>query len=156
MLVRMATLKDSEQVAQLNHDLDLHHVPYHPLSRLKENASELTLACIKNKIEKSMLGDGLVLVAQEKDIVGYLTCSIIDQYPSKEIPKKGHIGMVYVTPAYRRKGIAAGLMKEALKWMKEREVEYVDLNVNVQNATGNAAWIALGFKPHRHNLIRKL
>jgi ribosomal protein S18 acetylase RimI-like enzyme len=125
MLVRTATLKDSEQVAKLNHELDLHRVPYHPLSRLKENASELTLACIKNKIEKSNAGDGLVLVAQDKDIIGYLTCSIIDQYPSKEIPKIGHIGMVYVTPAYRRKGIAAALLKDTVKLSDPLEIRIV-------------------------------
>jgi ribosomal protein S18 acetylase RimI-like enzyme len=68
----------------------------------------------------------------------------------------GHIGPVYVIPAYRRRGIAAALMKEALKWLKERKVEYADLNVCVENAIANAAWTAMGFKPHQRNLIKKL
>ncbi|MGA3291442.1 MAG: GNAT family N-acetyltransferase [Candidatus Bathyarchaeia archaeon] len=156
MLVRIATLEDSERVARLNNDLFLCHVSYHPLYRLKENASELSLAYIKDKIGKSTLGDGLVLVAQEEDIVGYLMCSIKDQHPSIEIRKMGHIGPVYVIPAYRRRGIAAALMKEALKWLKERKVEYADLNVCVENAIANAAWTAMGFKPHQRNLIKKL
>jgi ribosomal protein S18 acetylase RimI-like enzyme len=156
MLVRIATPEDSERVARLNDDLALCHVSYHPLYRLKENASEQSLAYIKDKIEKSTSGDGLVLVAQDKDIVGYLMCSIKDQNPMVEIRKMGHIGPVYVIPAYRRRGVAAALMKEALKWLKEREVEYADLNADVQNAVAIAAWTAMGFKPHWLNLIKKL
>jgi len=156
MLVRMATFEDSERVAQLNDDLALCHVSYHPLYHLKENASELSLAYIKEKIEKYTSGDDLVLVAQDEDIVGYLMCSIKDQNPIVEIRKMSHIGAVYVVPAYRRRGIAAVLMKEALKWLKERKVEYVDLNVDVQNAAAFAAWTAMGFKPHQRNLIQKL
>ena len=156
MLVRIATLEDSEQVARLHNDLDLCHVSYHPLYRLKENASELSLAYIKDRIEKSKLGDELVLVAQDEDIVGYLTCSIKDLPLSMKIGKIGHVGGVYVIPAYRRRVIAVALMKEALKWLKERKVEYVDLNVDVQNAVAFAAYTAMGFKPHQRILIQKL
>jgi ribosomal protein S18 acetylase RimI-like enzyme len=73
-----------------------------------------------------------------------------------EIQKMGHIAAVYVIPAYRRQGIASALMKEALKWMKERKVEYVSLNVVVQNAEAIAAYTAMGFKPNQCNLIQKL
>jgi hypothetical protein len=45
----MATLEDSERVAQLNDDLALCHVSYHPLYCLKENASEISLAYIKGQ-----------------------------------------------------------------------------------------------------------
>jgi len=152
----MATFEDSGQVAQLNNDLSKCHVSFHPLYVLKENASELGLAYIKDKIEKSRLGENLVLVAQDENIVGYLMCSINDQHPSAEIRKIGHIGAVYVIPAYRRRGIASALMKEALKWLKEHKVEYADLNVDVQNATAVAAWKAMGFKPHQCNLTKKL
>jgi ribosomal protein S18 acetylase RimI-like enzyme len=156
MLVRIATLEDSKQVAQLHIDLDFCHVSYHPLYRLKQNASDLSIAYIKDKIEKSASGDSLVLVAQEKDIVGYLTCSINEQRPDTEIQKIGHIGGVYVIPAYRRRGIAAALIKEALEWLKERKIEYVDLNVDVRNVGAFAAWTGMGFKPHRRNLVKKL
>jgi ribosomal protein S18 acetylase RimI-like enzyme len=152
----MATPEDSEQVARLNNELALCHVSYHPLYRLKENASELSLVYLKDKIGKSKSGDDLVLVAQDKDIVGYLMCSIKDQHPSREIQKIGHIGGVYVIPRYRCRGIAAALMKEALKWLKKRKVEYVDLNVDVQNTAAVAAWTALGYKPYQYNLIQKL
>jgi len=157
MLVRKATLEDVERVAQLNHDLGLHHGPYHQLYSLKENALELVLPYIKEKIEKSALGDSLILVAQDKEIVGFLMCAITDlRDPQWKIGKMGHIGAVYVVPAYRRRGIAAALMKEALKWMKNREVEYVDLNVVAQNSAAIAAWKALGFELVSHNSIQKL
>jgi ribosomal protein S18 acetylase RimI-like enzyme len=153
----MATPKDSERIAELSRDLSLHHVSYHPIYDVKENVSEMTRAYIKDKIEKSISGDGLVLVAQDGDIVGFLTCSITDRNdPNWKIRKIGHIGGVYVTPDYRRRGIAAALIKEALKWMKNREAEYVELNVVVQNSAAMAAWTALGFKPLQQHLIQKL
>jgi ribosomal protein S18 acetylase RimI-like enzyme len=156
MLVRKATFEDSERVARLNEELALCHVSYHTLYRLKENASELSLAHIKDKIQRSTSGDDLVLVAQDQDIVGYLMCSVKEQQPLVEIRQIGHIGAVYVIPAYRRRGIASALMKEALKWLKERKVEYVDLNADVQNAAAVAAWKAMGFEPHQCNLVKKL
>jgi ribosomal protein S18 acetylase RimI-like enzyme len=156
MLVRMATLEESERVAQLFHDLSLHHASYHPLYHLKEDSYDLSLAYIKGKIERSTSGDGLVLVAEEEEIVGFLTCSIIDNCPNTEIRKMGHIGEVYVIPAYRRRGIAAAMMKEALKWMKERNVEYAELNVVVQNAAAIKAYMEMGFKPNQCNLVQKL
>ena len=157
MLVRKATPEDSEGIAELNRELSLQHVTYHPIYSLKENASEATVVYIREKIEKTKSGDTLALVAQDNDIVGFLTCSIIDRNnPNWQTAKIGHIGGVYVTPAYRRRGVAAGLMEEAFKWLRERKIEYVDLNVVVQNTEAIAAYTALGFKPFQHNLIRKL
>jgi ribosomal protein S18 acetylase RimI-like enzyme len=154
--VRRATPEDSERVAELNWDLDFYHVSYHPIYHVKENAS-VTRAYIKDRIEKSMSGDGLVLVAQDKDIVGFLSCSILDRSnPNWEIRKIGHIGPVYVIPEYRRRGTGRALIKEALKWMKTHEVEYVELNVVAQNSAGAAAWKALGFEPVSYNLIQKM
>jgi ribosomal protein S18 acetylase RimI-like enzyme len=152
----MATPEDSTRIAELTWDLNFHHVSYHPIYHVKENAS-VALAYVKDKIEKSMSGDGLVLVAQDDDIVGFLSCSIMDRgNPNWEIRRLGHIGPVYVIPEYRRRGIAAAMIKAALKWMKNREVEYVDLNVVVKNAAAIAAWAALGFEPVSYNFIQKL
>jgi ribosomal protein S18 acetylase RimI-like enzyme len=152
----MAVPEDSERVAELNWDLDFYHVSYHPIYHVKENAS-VTLAYVKDRIEKSIAGDGLVLVAQDKVIVGFLSCSITDRSnPNWEIRKLGHIGPVYVIPEYRCRGVARALMKEALKWMKNREVTYVELNVVVKNAAAIAVWTALGFEPVSHNFIQKL
>ncbi len=156
MLVRIATSEDSKKIALLNHDLDIQHSSYSPMYRLRENASELSAAYITDWIEKSTSGDGLVLVAQEEDIIGFLACSINDYYPHMEIRKIGHIMAVYVVPAYRRRGIATALMKQALKWMKEHKIEYVNLNVDVQNDAAIAAYKAMGFKPNQSNLIQKL
>ena len=155
--MRKATPEDSERIAELNRELSLQHVPYHPIYSLKENASEATVVYIREKIEKTKSEDTLALVAQENDIVGFLTCSIKDRNnPNWQTSKIGHIGGVYVTPAYRRQGVAAALMEEAFKWLRERKIEYVDLNVVVQNTEAIAAYSALGFEPLQHNLIKKL
>lgn len=157
MLVRVAALEDAEAVAKLSRELSLHHTPYHPVYHTRENAADSTLTYIKDRIQKSLSGDGLVLVAQDQEVVGYLTCSIQDRPdPNWVIKSLGHIGATYVAPAYRRRGVAAALVKEALKWLKAHEVEYVDLNVVAQNSGSVAAWTALGFKPLCYNLIQKI
>lgn len=157
MFIRIATLEDTERVAHLNHELDLIHASYHPLYKLKENAFELSLPYLKEKIERSVLGDGLVLVAQEDGIVGFLTCTVTDiTAPQWENSKVGHIILAYVIPACRHRGIASALVKEAFKWLKERKVEYVDLDVAVENREAIAAWASMGFKLHRHNMIYEL
>jgi len=156
MFIRMATTKDSERLAQLTHELNLQHAPYHPMYKLREDSFACTLAYVKDAIEKSALGEGLVLLAQGKEIIGFLTCVIQEvsgqQWENRRI---GHLGLVYVIPAYRRQGVAAALMKEALAWMKNRGAKYVSLDVDDRNRDAMAAWIAMGFKPHRHNLVHE-
>ena len=157
MLVRKTTLEDSQRIAQLYRDLALYHVSYHPTYRVKEHASELALAAVRDKIEKSLSGEELLLVAQNGGVVGFLSCGINERKdPNYEIRKIGHIGGVYVVPEYRNQGAATALLKEAMRWLKERKVEYADLNVDVRNAAAITAWTAMGFKPHQYNLIQKL
>lgn len=157
MHVRKATLEDAERIAQLKHDLAVHHVPYHSMYHLNETPPELIIANVADRIKSSIAGDSLVLVAEDKVVVGFLNCGINDRNgPEWEIRKTGHIGGVYVTPAYRRRGVAKALIQEALKWLKEQKIEYVDLNVAVQNAAAVAAWTALGFKPYQDILVQKI
>jgi ribosomal protein S18 acetylase RimI-like enzyme len=153
----MAAPEDSERIAELDRELSLHHASCHPIYSLKETTSEAAVAHIREKIEKTKSGDTLALVAQDRSIVGFLTCSVIDRNnPNWQTSKIGHIGGVYVNPAYRCQGVASALMEEAFKWLRERKIEYVDLNVVVQNTEAIAAYTALGFKPLQHNLIKKL
>jgi len=153
----MAIPEDSQRIAELSRELGLHHVSYHPIYHVKEKVSEQTLPYIRDKIERANSGDGLVLVAQNDIIVGFLMCSIMERNdPNWQVRKIGHIGAVYVTPEYRRRKVAAALMKEALKWLKSSKIEYVDLNVVIQNEASVAAWIALGFKPLQINMIQKI
>lgn len=157
MLVRVATLQDAEAVAKLSRELSLYHVIFHPVYNTREGEVDSALEYIKDKIKKSLFGDGLVLVAQDPEIVGYLTCNIQDRPdPNWEIRKIGHIGSVYVVSSHRRMGIAAALVKEASAWLKKHEVEYIDLNVVAQNTDSVAFWTALGFKPLCYNLIKKV
>lgn len=157
MHVRKAILEDAEAIAQLHHELGVYHEPYHPIYSLNENPPQSAIALWKDKIKNSTSGDGLVLVAEDKDVVGFLNCIINDRNnPNWKIRKTGHIGAVYVSPAYRRRGVAKALIEEALKWLKEQKIEYVDLNVSVQNPAATAAWTALGFKPHQQVLIQKI
>ncbi len=140
-------------MTQLARDLDLYHSPYHPLYHIKENTSDAAIAYLQDKIEKSNSAEWLVLVAQDTDIVGFLTCKIDERSnPNWEIRKMGHIIKVYVVSAYLRRGIASAMLNEALNWLKQNNVQYVDIGVSVQNDGAISTWAAMRFKPSQYNM----
>jgi mycothiol synthase len=59
----------------------------------------------------------------------------------------GWVDQVGVIPAFRRRGLAAALVTEALSRQRALGHETVHLHVNVNNPVGLATWRALGFAP---------
>lgn len=85
-----------------------------------------------------------ILVNEEEGIDGFVMYE-----PRKAIFKsdvrKGYISDIYVRPEKRRRGIAKGLMIEALKIMKE-EYDRVQLQVFSNNEGAIRLYRSLGFK----------
>ena len=98
----------------------------------------------------------LVLVAMDGDkMVGYLHGEI------KDIPHyiHGQIGFVqhlFVTEAYRRRGIGEKLYNEIIPWFRSRNIKLVHLDALVGNKVANSFWRKHGYKDFQKTLYRNI
>jgi ribosomal protein S18 acetylase RimI-like enzyme len=95
---------------------------------------------------------------REKDnkIVGVLTCFKDPAHNKKNKVKEATIEIVGVLPEERRKGIAAALITEALKWMKTHDITTALAIVNSNNKNILAVANRLGTKITNQQLTYKL
>lgn len=98
----------------------------------------------------------LVLVAMDGDkMVGYLHGEV------KDVPHyiHGQIGFVqhlFVTEAYRRRGIGERLYNEIIKWFRSRDIKRVHLDTIVANKVANSFWRKHGYMDFQKTLHRNI
>jgi GNAT superfamily N-acetyltransferase len=67
-----------------------------------------------------------------------------DRDPTRIIDEEAHIVNVYTDPAWRRRGIAVGLMRHILAWTRAEGLSRVGLHAS---AAGRPMYEQMGFKP---------
>ena len=89
----------------------------------------------------------LFLAFDDGQPVGCATITIADDYRRYCFGiLSAHVNAVYVKPVYRRRGLAARLMKLALEWARERGCKRVRLRASEQ---GRFLYDSLGFHAGR-------
>ncbi len=81
------------------------------------------------------------------EIAGFIEGQIRIQAQSVNPEKAGHTAHLYVAPAHRRAGLASALYSTLAAWFAEKSVQSETLEVVYNNATADAFWLSLGFKP---------
>jgi ribosomal-protein-alanine N-acetyltransferase len=64
---------------------------------------------------------------------------------SRSRPDIGHVDDLYVRPAYRRRGVAAAILRELARAFHERGVEHVALDVDAGNEPARTLYESFGF-----------
>jgi ribosomal-protein-alanine N-acetyltransferase len=93
-------------------------------------------------IEKSCAGwaDHVVVVEREGVAIGYLTVHLHD-------PETATIGLLGVSPAFRRQGVGGRLLKGALAWVSGRAAKRVSVVTQGRNTASQAFYQNAGFRP---------
>ncbi|AIE72853.1 Ribosomal-protein-alanine acetyltransferase [Synechocystis sp. PCC 6714] len=78
-------------------------------------------------------------------IAGLWLGNAIDQVTGD---RHGHIFMLYVEPAHRRRGIATALMQQAQQWGQKRGDRQLALQVFTHNQGAMKLYEKFGFTPH--------
>lgn len=73
--------------------------------------------------------------------VGFLVTGVTEDH--------GYIGEIGVLPSYRRKGIAQALLHRFAKFLKDRKVPTIELDVNIRNIPAIELYRSCGFKKAR-------
>jgi ribosomal protein S18 acetylase RimI-like enzyme len=85
-------------------------------------------------------GGLLVLLANiDSQDVAYCICSISAE-------RDGEIDSLFVAPRYRRQGIATTLVTEGLRWLREREVRAIFVDVMDGNSDPMKLYERFGFR----------
>lgn len=89
-------------------------------------------------------------------IVGYITVAIRSQAPFYQVRRYGTISGLMVQPAYRRQGVARGLMAEAVAFFAERGVRYYTVYTAVANEGALRFYEQEGLAPLQTVLIGRV
>lgn len=68
--------------------------------------------------------------------------------------KLGHIAHLYVSPEYRKKGLASALYRIQEDWFLDKKIENVTLDVVCGNKVGSDFWSSVGFKSSFINMVK--
>ncbi len=125
--------------------------PYHELA---DEFREETLAYrteqfeAESHIDRVAVGDG--------ELVGHVSAEVQEAPPVVQRGDSLHITEVYVTPAHRREGVGAALLREAERWGRSRGCSYVTLTVDAANEAAQALYRTLDFEIKRHTMRKPL
>ena len=67
-------------------------------------------------------------------------------------PRVGYVSALYVARGARRKGVGTALLDATVAWLKQQEVERIQLTA-VSRAASRALWLKRGFRPFTETLV---
>jgi ribosomal protein S18 acetylase RimI-like enzyme len=124
------------------------HVALDPTFETKDNSTsgfENEFLRFKMKSENS-----LVLVALEgKETIGYAIAEIMELQGSK-IKECGFINHLHVSEKYRRRGIGKKMYDEILKWLLEKNIKLVEVQLMAKNELARSFWKKYGFGDYQY------
>lgn len=86
----------------------------------------------------------------ENNIAGYIW-SFYREYLGEWI---GHLDQIFVEPSYRGQGLSKLLIKEMEKFMKNKKILKIDLNVSLELKNTLNLYETLGYKAERCQMIK--
>ena len=98
----------------------------------------------------------LVLVAMDGDkMVGYLHGEVKD-VPHFIHGQIGYVQHLFVTEAYRRRGIGERLYNEIIKWFRSRDIKMIHLDALVKNKVADSFWRKHGYMDFQKTLYLEI
>ena len=153
-LIRKAHLGDLDPVVNLWIELMKYHKDKHFIFSLQHNHSQSIKGILSQRIQDAR---NSLFVAEEKDqLVGLLAASLKEKSLAFKYYKTGYIAETIVLEAYRNQGIGQELVDFAINWFKASKVDYVELQVAIQNPAAQKFWERQGFDPAASHLVKPL
>ncbi len=146
MEIRNATIDDFEQIKDIKLKAKASEAKYNTSIRpLRENR-ERYFSYLRNDLTNQ---DRAVLIVIDRDKpVGMITGRIYRTLLIRIRRREGRISNLFVLPGHRKKGVAAELVRELLKWFREKKIKDVRLAVHSGNAPALQMFGKLGFREY--------
>ena len=155
MEIRTLTEGDYEALVELYKELDDMHAQARPDCFLFR---EKTQVYPRDAYLHNLAYPGCTeLGAFENDrLVGFAGATLWEESGMVKGVKTVCLDNIYVSPAYRRRGIAAGLFAEIEAWARAQGVVRLDLHTWDFNQGAIAMYRAMGMTPQRYVFEKKL
>lgn len=89
-------------------------------------------------------------------IVAMIQVKTIKSLPLHRFPQTGYISNLYVLDPFRGKGVGTQLVERAMRWLRERGVRLVSLELHVGNLAATELYRKLGFEEYTVKMSRRL
>ena len=131
MEIRKATINDFEQIKDIKLRAKASEGKYDTSLRpLRENR-ERYFSYLRNDLTNQ---DRAILIAIDQDEpIGMITGRIYRTLLIKVRRKEGRISNLFVLPGHMKNGVATELVRELLKWFREKKIKDVRLTVHSGN-----------------------
>jgi len=162
VLIRKANLKDAPFIVELYKEYNEEHdseriketPQLKPYLELKENAQEI----IKKNVLKDIVSvkSAFFIAELNGSFVGFIEVGV-GSFPNEyKIEKAGHIYVLFVKKENRSKSISSKLKVAAYKWIKQKGINYVRINVVGNNIKAHQIYKKWGFIDYLALKIRKI
>lgn len=146
-MIRLALESDARRIGELWEEMVNFHAQFDAATfRVAENGAELYE---RRLLER--LGDpqSRVLVAEAAGVVSaYASAMIADITTEMFQPLRcGLLADIYVSEAYRRRGLGRQLVERLCLWFRDQEVTHFEWHVSAKNQAALAFWEAIGGEP---------
>ena len=155
MKIRKAKKGDEKELGELFKQFWEVHKNIDPiLVPAKKLASKDYVQQAKESIKEN--GKYLFVAVESGKIVGFIDFYIKKNDKFFKVKKYGYLDSVVTHKDYRRKGIARGLTKFAINFLKKKGIRYVRAKVDNSNKIALQAWVKIGFKSKNTGLLMRL
>lgn len=149
MQIIMATRNEVPQIEILYQELFIE------MSKLQPNhiqPAKQDVAFIRNTINNQE--SDILLAKSHNEIVGFLLIQETSTPPYSCIVKHKYafINDIIVGSQYQSQGIGSALLSEAKKWAKNRQLDYLELNVLAENVGAITLYKKQGFQVMNHTM----
>jgi len=154
MTTRVANLADINELVNLR----LVNAAYHA-GLLKNVAVKKTAEAYFFNHTQKCIGEerSTIIVGElENKVIAYAIGQIEDEHPVLDFGNQATIDDVFVSPSFEQKGYGQTLVKELMKWFKDKGIDRVDLNVYTSNPKGSAFWDKLEFRAMFRRMFKQL
>ena len=126
------------------HEMMNSHKGMHPDFRIAENADLAVTSNFTALFDDSL--SAFIVAEEDHKIVGMLIAQVRQGLPYTATEISGYIRDVSVTKVCRGEGIGKKLVEAGVKFLKSKNVEYIDLITGSTNNISNDFWEKMGFK----------
>lgn len=148
MNITRASEQDYADVCELFRGLDQHHADIVPERYRTRTGNART----RDRYLSYISGDDRVLFLAKSDLLclGFANLAIIEIVENgiHVARRYAHLDNMYVSPEFRKKGVASALLGAAVDWCRERQVPNLELQVYNANVAALQTYRAFGFREY--------
>lgn len=147
--------KDAEYIAGMNKAAQELHYTLYP-EYFKPFSYNETAEFLKNQLQEEHWF--CFIASYDGKDVGYALFYIRDyqENPFRKAYRGVHIEQISILPAYKRKGLGRGLMREIEKFALQEKASQIELTRWELNKDAKSFYDAIGFETYMRFLVKKL